>query len=148
MESGITAKVKNEAVYYFVNWSHLSKAERYDIISKVPEFAGIYEVYWMDEKKHLRLFIVGQTNYSGLRTEIRQITDPELCLSDKKAKKILEEKEIWYRYAITNSSKDMDDVIWFFMNEYFPEKTNVKHSGRYKDIFLKESAPDKLIWIR
>jgi len=147
MEIGITSKIKNEAVYYFVNWSCLSKAERYDIIYKVPEVAGVYEIYWMDENKHLRLFIVGKTDYSGLRTEIRNITDPELCYNDKKAKKILEEKEIWYRYSTTNSSMSMDDVIWFFMNEYFPEKTDVRHSGRYKDIFLKESTPDKLLWV-
>jgi len=147
MEYGITVMEKKGNAYYNVNWSPLAKADRYEIISKVPSVAGIFEIYWMDETKRLRMFFVGQTNYGGLRSEIRRITDPELCLTDEKAKKILEEKEIWYRYAPAESAKDMMDVIWFFMQNYFPENTSVKHSGRYADIFVKESEPDKLMWV-
>ena len=147
MEYGIKVTKKNNDAYYFVNWSTLAKADKYSIISKVPEVAGIYEVYWMDEGKRLRLFVVANTNYNGLRTELREITDPELCRNDEKAKKILEEKELWIRYAPTDSAKDMADVIWFFMQNYFPEDTKRKHSGRYENIFLKESAPDKLMWV-
>jgi len=147
MKCGITAAEKNGDVYYFVQWSPLSKADRYDIISKVPSLAGIFEIYWMDEMKRLRLFVVGQTNYGGLRSEIRRITDPELCKTDEKMRKILEEKEIWYRYAPTDSSNIMSDIVWFFMQTYFPEKNNTKNSGRYENIFLKESEPDKLMWV-
>jgi len=147
MAYGITGMEKEENVYYNVNWSPLAIADRHEIITKVPSVAGIFEIYWMDESKKLRMFVVGQTNYGGLRSEIRRITDPELCVNDEKAKKILEEKEIWYRYAPTDSAKIMSDVIWFFMSTYFPEKTSVQHSGRYENIFVKESAPDKLIWV-
>jgi len=147
MEYGIIAKEKKGDVYYFVNWSPLVKADRHEINAKVPSVAGIFEIYWMDETKHLRMFVVGQTNYGGLRSEIRRITDPELCYNDEKAKKILEEKEIYYRYAPSNSAKMMSDVIWFFMQTYFPENTTVAHSGRYENIFIKESEPDKLIWV-
>jgi len=147
MKYGITETEKNGDVYYFVQWSPLAKANRYDIITKVPSLAGIFEIYWMDECKRLRLFVVGQTNYGGLRSEIRRITDPELCKNDEKARKILEEREIWFRYAPTDSSNIMSDVVWFFMQTYFPEKTKLKHSGRFNDIFLKESAPDKLLWV-
>ncbi|MCL2237067.1 MAG: hypothetical protein FWC05_02290 [Treponema sp.] len=147
MKCGITETVKQDDVYYFVQWSPLCKADKYDIISRVPSLAGVFEIYWMDEKKRLRLFVVGQTNYGGLRSEIRRITDPELCKNDENAKKILEEKEIWYRYAPTDSANIMADVIWFFMQTYFPEKENNKHSGRYENVFLKESAPDKLLWV-
>jgi len=147
MKCGITAMEKKGDVYYYVNWSPLAKADRYDIISKVPSVAGIFEIYWMDENKRLRMFVVGQTNYGGLRSEIRRITDPELCKNDEKARKILEEKEIWYRYSPTDSAKVMADVIWFFMQTYFPEKTNIKHSDRYENIFVKESEPDKLMWV-
>jgi len=147
MNCGITATEKNDDIYYFVQWSPLSKADRYDIISKVPSLAGIFEIYWMDEKKRLRLMIVGQTNYGGLRSEIRRITDPELCKNDEKMRKILEEKEIWYRYAPTDSANMMSDIVWFFMQTYFPEKDNLKNSGRYENIFLKESEPDKLMWV-
>jgi hypothetical protein len=147
MKYGITGTEKNGDIYYFVNWSALEKADRYTIITKVPSVAGIFEIYWMDEKKRLRLFFLEKTNYGGLRSEIRRITDPELCKNNENTKKILEEKEIWYRYAPTDSAKVMDDVMWFFMQKYFPEKTNIKHSERYDNIFLKESAPDKLIWV-
>ena len=147
MKVGITATEKNDDVYYFVQWSPLSKADRYDIISKVPAVAGVFEIYWMDETKHLRLFYVDKTDFGGLRSEIRRITDPELCINNDKLKKILEEKELWYRYATTDSSKVMADVVWFFMQTYIADDTTVEHSGRYTNIFLKESAPDKLIWV-
>ncbi|MDR0463994.1 MAG: hypothetical protein LBG94_02625 [Treponema sp.] len=146
-EYGITAMVKDRNVYYYVKWSPLSKAERYAIITKVPAVAGIFEVYWMDEKKHLRLFFVEKTNYGGLRSEIRRVTDPELCIDNDKTKKILEEKDIYFRYSTTDSAKVMDDVVWFFMQTYFPENTALNHSGRYEKIFLKESAPDNLMWV-
>jgi hypothetical protein len=147
MDYEIKATEKNEDIYYFVNWSPLTKADRYAIITKVPAVAGIFEIYWMDENNRLRLFYVEKTIYGGLRSEIRRITDPELCKNDLKSKKILEEREIWFRYTATSSANIMADVIWFFMQTYFPEKTTIKHSGRYKNIFLKESAPDKLMWV-
>ena len=149
MDCGITATEKNGNIYYYVHWSPLAKAERYSIISKVPAVAGIYEIYWMDENNHLRLLYVEKTSYGGLRSELRRVTDPELCVNDDKTKKILEEKEIWYRYVTTDSANIMDDVMWFYMQTYFPDNTAIKHSGRYKEdkIFLKESAPDKLMWV-
>jgi len=139
--------VKDRNVYYSVKWSPLSVAERYAIITKVPSVAGIFEIYWMDESKRLRLLFIEKTNYGGLRSEIRQITDPELCIDNDKTKKILEEKEIYFRYTTTDSAKVMDDIVWFFMQTYFPEVTTLSHSGRYENIFLKESAPDKLLWV-
>ncbi len=150
MEYGITTLKKrgvNQDIYYYVNWSPLSKADRWEINAKVPAVAGIFEIYWMDDTKHLRLYNVGQTHYGGLRSEIRRLTDPELC-DDMKAREFLEDKELWYRYAPTNSIGDMADVVWFFMNTYFPEKTVVEHSGRYENIYIKESEPDKLIWVQ
>jgi hypothetical protein len=100
----------------------------------------------MDDHKHLRMFSVGQTHYGGLRSEIRRLTDPEL-ITEPKAKKILEEEEIWFRYFPSNSAANMADVIWFFKKTYFPENPGVDHSGRYRKIFMNESAPNKLIWV-
>jgi len=146
MNYGITSMEKNKDVYYYVNWSPLAVADRWEINAKVPSVAGIFEIYWMDETKRLRMFNVGQTHYGGLRSELRRLTDPELN-GDLKTKLILEEKEIWYRYAPCNSSANMSDVVWFFMSTYFPENPPTDHSGRYRKIFLTESAPDKLIWV-
>jgi hypothetical protein len=146
MEYGITAQEKGENVYYYVIWSPLEVAERWTISAKVPAVAGIYEIYWMDDHNHLRMLSVGQTHYGGLRSELRRLTDAELA-TDQAAKNILENEEIWFRYSPVNSAAIMADVIWFFRLTYFPDNPGVNHSGRYKKIFLKESAPDKLIWV-
>ncbi|MDR1288343.1 MAG: hypothetical protein LBK08_12105 [Treponema sp.] len=146
MDYGITAREKGEDVYYFINWSPLSLTERWTINAKVPSVAGIYEIYWMDEHSHLRLLSVGDTHYGGLRSEIRRLTDSELA-GDEKTRQILEDKEVWFRYAPSNSSAAMADVVWFFRKTYFPENPGVEHSGRYRKIFLNESEPDKLIWV-
>jgi hypothetical protein len=146
MDYGITAREKGEEVHYFINWSPLLVAERWTINAKVPSVAGIYEIYWMDDHEHLRMLSVGMTHYGGLRTEIRRLTDSELT-GDKKAKQILEDREIWFRYAPSNSAPAMADVIWFFRKTYFPENPGTEHSGRFTKIFLNESAPNKLIWV-
>jgi len=146
MDYGITVKEKDDSVYYSVQWSPLTLAERWTINSKVPSVAGIYEIYWMDDHNHLRMLAVGDTHFGGLRTELRRLTDPELTL-DPKAREILENEEIWFRYAPSNSADIMSDVIWFFRKTYFPEDPGVSHSGRFEKIFLKESEPDKLIWV-
>jgi hypothetical protein len=146
MGLGITALKKDENVYYDIQWSPLSLAERWTINSKVPAIAGVYELYWMDEQKHLRIMDVGQTQYGGLRSELRRITDPEL-VTNPKTRQTRENNEIWFRYGPSNSFDDMKDIVWFFRATYFPENPGDGHSGRFKKIFLKESAPDKLIWV-
>jgi len=146
MDYGITAQEKGDAVYYYIEWSPLNLAERWTINAKVPAIAGIYEIYWMDDHQHLRMLAVGNTHYGGLRSEIRRLTDPELTL-DSKTREVLSDEEIWFRYAPSHSPDTMSDVVWFFRETYFPENPGVEHSGRFKKIFLKESAPDKLIWV-
>jgi len=143
---GIRSKEKNKEIHYFIKWSPLSQADRWEINSKVPSVAGIYEIYWMDTSKHLRMLSIGRTHYGGLRSELRRLTDPELH-GDPETRKILEEEEIWFRYAPCDSAMAMADVTWFFMKTYFPEKPGVEHSGRFEKIFMNESEPNKLIWV-
>jgi hypothetical protein len=146
MDYGIKAQEKGKEVHYIIHWSPLELAERWAINAKVPAVAGGYEIYWMDDHEHLRMFAVGQTHYGGLRSELRRLTDPEL-ISDAKAKKILEEEEIWFRYFPSNSADIMADAVWYFRKTYFPENPGVEHSGRFQKIFMTESAPNKLIWV-
>ena len=146
METGVTLQVKDDIAYYMVRWSALTLADRWSISGKVPAVGGVYEIYWMDDHQHLRMLSVGCTHYGGLRSELRRLTDPELT-TDKEIRRILEDKEIWYRYVITNSPRIMADLVWFFRVTYFPENPGVEHSGQYKKIYLKESDPDKLIWV-
>jgi len=146
MNLGISVQTKDDSAFYYVQWSPLTLAERWTISTRVPAVGGVYEIYWMDDHSHLRMLSVGNSHYGGLRSEIRRLTDSELAL-DPKIREILENKEIWFRYAPSNSAETMADVVWFFRVTYFPENPRAEHSGRYKKIFLKESAPDKLIWI-
>jgi len=146
MDFGISVQEKGDCAYYNVQWSPLTIAERWTINAKVPAVAGVYEIYWVDDHKHLRMLAVGDTHYGGLRSEIRRLTDSELAL-DPKIREILENEEIWFRYTPSNSVNNMLDVVWFFRKTYFPENPGVEHSGRFKKIFMKESAPDKLIWV-
>ncbi|MDR3166794.1 MAG: hypothetical protein LBT93_02530 [Treponema sp.] len=146
MDYGITVREKGKDAFYFIRWSPLALADRWTINAKVPAVAGVYEIYWMDDHKHLRMLSVGDTHYGGLRSEIRRLTDPEL-VKDPRAVKILEDEKIWFRYAPTNSAAVMADVVWFFRKTYFPENPGVNHSGRYRRIYMNESAPDKLIWV-
>jgi hypothetical protein len=146
MDFGISAQVNGDNVYYCVQWSPLTLAERWTINSKVPAVAGIYELYWMDDHNHLRMLMVGNTHYGGLRSEIRRLTDPELT-HDSKTRETLENEEVWFRYSLSNSAVTLSDVVWFFRKTYFPENPGVEHSGRFRKIFLKESSPDKMIWV-
>ena len=146
MDLGISSQEKGDNVYYSIKWSSLALAERWTINSSVPAVAGLYEIYWMDDHNHLRMLTIGQTHFGGLRSEIRRLTDPELSL-DPKMREILENEEIWFRYTPSNSKSIMTDIVWFFRKTYFPENPGVEHSGRFRKIFLKESAPDKLIWV-
>ncbi|MDR2403812.1 MAG: hypothetical protein LBD78_07245, partial [Spirochaetaceae bacterium] len=77
MEYGISFRAQGKVVHYFVTWSPLILADRWTINSKVPSVGGVYEIYWMDDHRHLRMLSVGDTHYGGLRTELRRLTDPE-----------------------------------------------------------------------
>lgn len=146
MDTGVTKQVQGSNVYYSLTWSALRKADRWEIARSVPAMGGVYELYWMDERKHLRLYCVGNANIGGLRSEIRRRIDPELT-DDTALAKILDDNDLYYRYSIMDYADDMADVVWFFRATYFPENPGVSHSGRYKRIFMKENAPDRVHWV-
>jgi hypothetical protein len=146
VEYGISARERGKDVYYLVSWSPLARADRWTINARVPSVGGVYEIYWTDERRRLRMLRVGDTHYGGLRTELRRLTDPDLSLSPE-LRQILRDNEIWFRYAPSDSPGIMADVVWFFRQTYFPGNPGVPHSGRYEKIFLRESEPDKLLWV-
>ena len=146
MDSGISARRRGKDVFFSISWSPLQKADRWTIAKSVPAVGGVYEIYWMDERKHLRMLTVASAQFGGLRSEIRRFTDPEL-VDDERAAAILADKDIYFRYAGSDSASDMADVVWFFRKTYFPENPGVHHSGRYERIYMNEAAPDKVRWI-
>ncbi|MFO7850441.1 MAG: hypothetical protein R6V67_10810 [Spirochaetia bacterium] len=131
------------SVYFTVFWSPLAKAEKFDIITKVPEMAGILELYYMDEHHRLFPMYTQRVWYGGLRSRLRRITDPELVL-DQSHKNTLEKYSCYYRYTLTESMGDMLDLLYFFSLSYLPGSPPPEPSGRYENIFVEEVAPDKI----
>jgi hypothetical protein len=146
MECGISSRKRGKDGHFTVSWSALRQADRWAIASSVPAVGGVYELYWMDERKHLRLFRIGNARYGGLRSEIRRLTDAELAETPAIAA-ILSDRDIFFRYAPSNSASDMADVVWFFRKTYFPEQPGCEHSKRFERIYMNETAPDKVRWI-
>jgi hypothetical protein len=131
------------SVYFTVFWSRFGKVDKYDIITKVPEQAGILELYYMDEHHRIFPMYTQRVWYGGLRSRLRRITDPELVL-DPLHKKTLERYDCYYRYTLTESMGDMLDLIHFFSLSYLPEQLPPQHSGRYEKIYVEEITPDKI----
>ncbi len=143
-EPGVRKQVEGETAYYTINWSELRQTDRHEIIRVVPSVAGIYELYYRDAGKALRLFHVARAWYGGLRHSIRETTDPELVRNGKH-RALLGEYETWYRFAPVRSYHDLSDLMFFFAETYFPQEQREAASGRYDNIFVKELSPDKLI---
>jgi hypothetical protein len=142
----ITKEEDGDTAYFTVRWSRLAKGDKYQIVRSVPSEAGIFELYYMDEKKKLCLFHVGKSWYGGLRNEIRIRTDAELE-KDPRRQTILEEEECWYRWSLLSNSDDMTDILYFYAQTYLPGLSVTAHSGRYERIFVKEVDADKIVTI-
>ncbi len=145
IEPVIKKREDGRDVYFSVYWSKFRKAEKYDIVTVVPSVGGIYELYYMDDKKKLNLMFVDWVWYGGLRSRLRKITDPVL-IYEPEHRKILEQYDCYYRYSMSSSSMDMKDVIFFFGKTHFPDR-DFDHSGRYDNIFLTEHSPEKIVTI-
>jgi hypothetical protein len=144
VEPGVRKQVDKDNAYFTIQWSALRQTDRYEIIRIVPAVAGIYELYYRDAAKALRLFHVARAWYGGLRASIRETTDPELVRNGKH-RAVLGEYETWYRYAPVRSYHDMSDLLFFFAETYFPNEQREKGSGRYDNVFVIEQSPDKLV---
>lgn len=141
----VEKRIRAQDAYYTVSWSRLRKSNKYDIIKSVPSEAGIFELYYMDEKGKLCLFHLGKSWYGGLRNEIRLRTDAELE-KDAARRAILEDHDCWYRWSLVSASDDMADLIYFFAGVHRPD-AKVHHSGRYRNIFVNEVSADKIVTI-
>lgn len=144
IEPHIKLKVLGQTGYFTIFWSSLKKADKYEIIKTVPAVSGLFELYFQDYKKKLVLLYVAKAYYGGLQNEIRKRTDPSLE-ENLTRRMILEEHDCYYRYAISHSYSDLSDVMYFFSTTYFPELGLHEHSGRFKEIYVKEVSPDKII---
>ena len=142
----VQKSVRAGSVYFTVSWSRLCKCDKYGIIRSVPSEAGIFEMYYKDDKGKLCLFHVGKSWYGGLRNELRMRSDAEME-KDAARKAILEDRDCWYRWSLLSSSDDMADILYFFAQTYLPGSTTVHSSGRYERIYVNETDADKIVTI-
>jgi hypothetical protein len=141
----ITKQVRDQNAYFTVRWSPFTRAEKYAIRTGVPAMGGIVELYWMDKSKKLNQFCVSRSWYGGLRSLLRERIDPELEADPYRLSILRDHKDdIYFRYSLSESNTDMEDVLFFFQETLAPGLPTATHSGRYDKIFLNEIDAEKL----
>ncbi len=144
-EPSITKRTKDGNGYFTVTWSEIRKADRWSIKNAVPAMGGVAEIYWMDDHKKLNIFCVTRSWYGGLRANLRELTDPEIERDPVRRAILLEhEGAIYYRFALTDSLDDMNDVVFFLSEVHAPGAHSVKPSGRFEKIFVNEIDSGRL----
>jgi len=133
-------------VYYSVYWSRLSPVDRHEIHATVPSVAGVYELYYKDEKGKLVLFRLAMSWFSGVRVALREETDVEI-VKDEIQKRILDERPCFYRYCEMRTEPDMLDVLYFLERTYMVGSEEYHHSGRYDKIYVTELSDDKIVMV-
>ena len=132
--------------FFELRWSPFFRADKYRITSSAPALGGIVELYWRDLAGALNQFGLQRSWYGGVRATVRERCDPEL---ERDARRLAilrgHKEEIYYRYSLSESSADMDDVMFFLMETLFPGRHEVSHSGRYNRIWLNEIEPEDLM---
>jgi len=146
IEPRIERLEKGDQAYFTLYWSKLTKADKYTITTSVPSVSGLYELYYEDYEKRLNLLTINTAWLGGLRSQIREDIEPDFN-KPKNLRIVLENLPIYYRFSMSDVSEDIQDVVWFLNQTYFGEKSKVHDSGRYKNIFVKEAAPDKIHWV-
>ena len=148
MAYDIHKSTKGGEAFYTVRWSPITKADKYIINGSVPAMGGLAEVYWMDKKGKLNLYLLARSYYGGLRATLRTATDPEEEKDERRRAILLDhEDQIYYRYTLLESQDDMSDIMCFFMSRHSPGATNQPHSGRYTMIYVKEIDSSSLVTI-
>jgi len=144
----IRLSAQDDDGYFTVHWSPITKADKYEIATRVPAIGGIAELYYMDEKGKLNLFCLQRSWYGGLRSMLRERCDP-VIEKDPYRLAILEKwkDRIYYRWTNSESKSDMDDVMFFFIECYCPGSSSVSPSGRFERIFVDEIDTGKLVTI-
>jgi hypothetical protein len=141
----ITKQVRERNAYFTVRWSPFTRAEKYAVRTGVPAMGGIVELYWMDSSGKLNQFCVARSWYGGVRSLLRERIDPDLEADPYRLAILKDHKDkIYFRYSLTESNADMEDILFFFQETLAPGLPTATHSGRYDKIFLNEIDAGKL----
>lgn len=125
--------------HYHLPWTPLKKADRHEVSLKVPALAGIFEIFYQDEKKHQILLTLEAAWYGSVQSKIREKIDSELEGSPGK-KTILEDRPLYYRFVLCDSWPDIQDIMGYLIKKYRGEVPGLRDSGRYRRVYLKQDG--------
>lgn len=138
MEPHVDKRTRNDSAYFTVWWSPLVPLTRSVIHGRIPSLPGVFEVYCDEGGRTPELVGRARAYYGGLRNTLRGLID---SISPYPLNgEILDRSRPHYtRYAITSSSDDMDDILFFYASRTSAED-ELENSGRYDFIYLKEES--------
>jgi hypothetical protein len=135
VEPGITKREKDGSVYITITWSPLTRLTK-DIVNKrIPSVPGIFEILVDDGGRQPELVGRSRAWYGGLRNTLRGLIDTVSPYA-LNGRPLDQKKPHYVRYAMVDSSDDMDDVLYFYAAKAGLEDHD--DSGRYEYIYLNE----------
>jgi len=143
MDPSVSKMIRTGSAYFSIYWSRLVPLEKEVVIRKVPSTAGIYEVYRYVGGPTAEIIGRSRAYYGGLRNTLRGLIDP-ISPYPLNGKLLPENEQLMVRYALTESSDDMNDILFFFAGHDHYEDPEQEHSGKYEFIYVKEIVPESI----
>lgn len=130
----------DSSILYEIEWSIPFRYDRISAGRILPDMPGIL---FFTEKKgdsHYPLLIFAAWR-EGVRSGMKNLMD-EMFSAMPETSKQLKQKELYYRYAVVDTTpQDMKDILFWLIRTYDPEfntGTGFHDSGRFRDIGVKE----------
>jgi hypothetical protein len=143
VEPSVTKQTRKESAYFSIYWSRLLALEKDTVIRQIPSTAGIYEVYRYDGGRTAQIIGRARAYYGGLRNTMRGLIDP-ISPYPLNGELLPKHEKFLVRFALMDSSEDMDDILYFFAGRDEFEDPEQEHSGRYQFVYVKEIPPEPL----
>ena len=141
MEPVVEKLERNDSAYFAIHWSRLFPMDKHTVRGKIPSEPGIFEVYHYRGGPTADLVGRSRAYYGGLRNTLRGLIDP-ISPYPLNGELLPPGEQHLARYAILESSDDMDDILFFFAGRDEMEDPDQEHSGRYEFIYVKEIDPE------
>ena len=133
--------VRGDDVYYYIEWSRLFEYDRHSVTRLIPELPGIVLMQHKVTRKMVNMLVFACW-IDGCRVGIKKLMD-EYTLTHVSIRERLSESEVYFRYAVVDTSQnDIKDIMYWMIKEYKPELNDITtftDSKRYMNIFVKES---------
>jgi hypothetical protein len=136
VDTSIAKQTRGDSVYFTIRWSALTLLDKHIVTQRIPSQAGIYELYRDTGGRTPELIGRSRAYYGGLRNTLRGLIDPDTPYAFN-GELLDQSRTHWTRYAMTESSDDMDDLLFFFADKEVPQPEQ-HHSGRYRYVYVKE----------